>query len=363
VSDATEVSEGDISSWPTLPELEAAPIETEPLWGIERLAKEEAPTILDSLWKPVLSETVATEHPTKAPNEAADDAEIGPDASYDKRTAPEVGEESQTATEPVAASDENVDPAMEPVATVESASDIGDMPPMAGAEAWNADVQDNLAVAPKREPEPSFIERFASLLPEDDEPVEPPTPVAEAPAAAESHDEESIDDYMRRLMQRVRGSSTGPSASGGSSATLGSISETTGKKTLKQLLPTATEPVVVAKAEMLRDLSELRRTPSPEGKTDMGALRQLANQSARHAIDVAHSRQSREKATMRLAVSIVLLVAGALASIFAPSPLDLQFIGGFASVVIGGWFFVRTVRQCQTRTLDEQIALAEKHAG
>lgn len=350
---SVETAQEDPFAWRTDLAAEATQAADEPLWGIERLAATEEPSPAESPWIGV----VAEQH-------AADPAE---EARWDDEPAAAVIDDApEAAVEPVAVADEYEEPTATLSEPVEAASEYEKAVPQSIVDLWGAaeaKIEEPVA-APKPEPQVSFIERFAHLVPEEDEPVERPAAVAAMPTAPASDDDDSIDDYMRKLMQRVRGTSTNEDnpVPARKPALAAMVSETADEDRNE---PAQTQPIDAppAKHEMLRDISELRRGPAPEAMANMGALRQLANQSARHAIDVAASRQSREKATMRLTVSVISVAVGTLASIVSPSPLDLQFIGGFTSVVIGGWFFVRTVRQCQVRTLDQQIALAAKHAG
>lgn len=350
---SVETAQEDPFAWRTDLAAEATQAADEPLWGIERLAATEEPSPAESPWIGV----VAEQH-------AADPAE---EARWDDEPAAAVIDDApEAAVEPVAVVDEYEEPTATLSEPVEAASEYEKAVPQSIVDLWGAaeaKIEEPVA-APKPEPQVSFIERFAHLVPEEDEPVERPAAVAAMPTAPASDDDDSIDDYMRKLMQRVRGTSTNEDnpVPARKPALAAMVSETADEDRNE---PAQTQPIDAppAKHEMLRDISELRRGPAPEAMANMGALRQLANQSARHAIDVAASRQSREKATMRLTVSVISVAVGTLASIVSPSPLDLQFIGGFTSVVIGGWFFVRTVRQCQVRTLDQQIALAAKHAG
>jgi hypothetical protein len=350
VSAATD--QDDPFAWRTDLEAEVTEAADEPLWGIERLAATEEPSPVESPWIGV----VAEQHAVEPVEEARWD---------DESVAAEI-EEGLVAAEPVAVAYEYEEPTAAFSEPAEAASEYEKAVPQSIVDLWGATEErvEEPVAAPKPEPQVSFIERFAHLVPEEDEPVQRPATVAVMPTAPASDNDESIDEYMRKLMQRVRGTSTNEDnpvpARKPTVATM--VSETASEDRFEpaQMQPVEAPP---AKQEMLRDLSELRRGPVPEQMTNMGALRQLANQSARHAIDVAASRQSREKATIRLTVSVISVAVGTLASIVSPSPLDLQFIGGFTSVVIGGWFFVRTVRQCQVRTLDQQIALAAKHAG
>jgi hypothetical protein len=350
---SAETAQDDSFAWRTDLEAEAAEAADEPLWGIERLAATEEPSPIDSTWVGVVAEP----HPAEPTDEARWD---------DEPAAAVIDDAPEAAVEPVAVACEHEEPNATLPESVEAASEYEKAVPQSIVDLWGAaeaTIEEPVA-APKPEPQVSFIERFAHLVPEEDEPVQRPAAVAAMPTAPASDDDDSIDDYMRKLMQRVRGTSTNEdNPVPARKPTLAAMVSETDDEDRNE--PAETQPVEAppAKHEMLRDISELRRGPAPEAMANMGALRQLANQSARHAIDVAASRQSREKATMRLTVSVISVAVGTLASIVSPSPLDLQFIGGFTSVVVGGWFFVRTVRQCQVRTLDQQIALAAKHAG
>lgn len=185
----------------------------------------------------------------------------------------------------------------------------------------------------------SYIDRFRGLIPEDNE---SPTPVASPAAAASAprgsgDDDESIDDYMRKMMSRIRGEEAAPAVV---------ASPVKAQPRVDESVPDE-EPAAPATAP-IRDLSEIRRSPTPEARADIGALRQLANQSARQAIDVASTRQSRERAGLRMVASTVTLACGALAAITAASPLDAQFGLGLGATVGGGWFAVRMLRACQS---------------
>jgi hypothetical protein len=217
------------------------------------------------------------------------------------------------------------------------------------------------APAQRRSESPSFIERFAHLVPEDGEPVAAPEaphrePASSAPRGS-SDEDDSIDEYMRKLMERVRGSNETPSAP------VERVKPSAVETSVAGAAPEPVEAVALAPSPEpvapLKDLSEIRRLPSREVTTDLGALRQLANQSARQAIDVAQTRQSRERASLRLVLSCVSLGCGALAAITASSPFGAQFVGGVLAAAGGGWFGVRTLRSCQTASVKaEHDALA-----
>lgn len=217
----------------------------------------------------------------------------------------------------------------------------------AGAEESSEPVREE----PPAEPQ-SFIEKYGHLLPEDDEPVDPvPAPVAVAepaaePVAEEESGDDSIDDYMQRLMQRVRGESPStPDAAAPAVAESEPVAEST----------VATEAEAEPASKPIQDLSELNRSEAPEATTDMDALRQLANHSARSAIQVASKRESREHAAMRLIGSVIAIVAGSLASMTAASPYGVQFIGGLVAVLGGGWYGVKTLGFFQQVTAAEEL--------
>ncbi|MEN0111138.1 MAG: hypothetical protein AAF805_10490 [Planctomycetota bacterium] len=200
------------------------------------------------------------------------------------------------------------------------------------------------------EPE-SFIDRYASSLPDEDAPVEPPQPVEPIAALAEPEpvagddDEESIDDYMKKLLGRMRGDDepAAPVSVAPVAAPEPASQRSPESVAAAELPEPEPEPVVP-----IRDLAELRRGPAPEVTTDLGALRQLANQSARQAIDVAATKSNREQATTGLAVAVIGVVSGALAAMTAGSVFGVQFLGGLGAVVACGAVGVRTLRGCQT---------------
>ena len=172
----------------------------------------------------------------------------------------------------------------------------------------------------------SFIEQYAHMLPEEDEPIAEPAPIAPVaepiaePVAADA-DEESIDDYMRKMMERLRGGAE-PSAPVATTPEAAPVQVVTQPDTQTAAPEPPPEPVAP-----IKDLSELKREPAREVTTDMNALRQLANQSARHAIDVAATKQSREQAALRLTASAVVMGCGALAAVTASSPFALSVYG------------------------------------
>jgi hypothetical protein len=117
--------------------------------------------------------------------------------------------------------------------------------------------------------------------------IQMPTPPFEAEGhrpsdAATEHTDESIDDYMARLLKRVRGVSTVRSPAGGE----GSAAPGAAAKSDADCIPrksTSPAPEVPAVQEVPARLT--RRTAAPELSSDLKAMRELANMTARAAID------------------------------------------------------------------------------
>lgn len=336
---------------------------SESLWGIEQLAADDETT-------PALGTVVEEQGEVEAAQEVSDEpvepsaAKETPESAWAETAL--VESDSAEPTEPSIAAESSIEePASDAEIVEEPAVEEETIDQPASerlAEELGREINDPFA---KRESEresegheapASFIEQYAHMLPEEDEhvsspaPIESPEPaVAEllAEPSAESDGEESIDDYMRKLMGRVRGDSSATNESASPTASQAAVKKAS---LAKQELPKPAEPVVP-----IRDLSEMKRGPRLEINTDMRALRKLANQSARHAIGVAATRQSREQATLRLTISVVVIGCSALAAVTTTSLFGLQFVGGIVGVAAGGWFGWRTLRGCQESLQQEEF--------
>jgi hypothetical protein len=209
----------------------------------------------------------------------------------------------------------------------------------------------------------SFIDRYAHMFDEENENAQPsdgasdfdldtpslsnPACELEAPlptgrdgnAGAGAGEEDSIDDYMAQLMQRIRGTSTGSEqaqATWTAPKTPDPVAAkaepgTDASKRADSLEPSSDLPPIT--------LEEMKRSgPRPEQGTDMGALRDLANQTARSAIGVHASRKHRENATSKLLVVGAAVASGSYLLATAPSLVSLQF-GGACIAVIGSLYW------------------------
>ena len=185
-------------------------------------------------------------------------------------------------------------------------------------------------------PEPaSFIDRYAHLFPSDDA-LESPTQTSPIPAAvtrvepvvAPAHDasgeEESVEQYMAKLLERMRGPSGGESG-----ASESAIAEEATSSPEPAVPSSAIAETAAANQEPITELTELKTKPSVvEQVRDRQAMRELANQSARHAIGVHTARTLRRSARTRSIVALLGAAVGFYLLLDAPDWKSLQFAAG-----------------------------------
>jgi hypothetical protein len=125
----------------------------------------------------------------------------------------------------------------------------------------------------------------------------PAIPVSEPsmtkPAAEETGDE-TVSDYMNQLFRRLRGDA------GAQAAALAATASS--RPPVSEVKPVVeTPPVVVEEIVPLKEGEYLPKKTAPERKTDMNALRHLANQSTRQAVSQVVETQKKSLAALRLA--------------------------------------------------------------
>jgi hypothetical protein len=248
---------------------------------------------------------------------------------------------------------------------IDRAADGGDRPPTPGE------------VGANQSPDPaedfqstSFIERYAHLFADDnqanEQPAAPPPSrppgggvqkprsmgvVSPAPAAGPSSsdgDEESIEQYMSKLLQRVRGQSTGSPAT----STQGMAAVPTGPLTHQPPMAgqlegrTIDEPNPSSAGKFAwTDYSASRSkgsTPAP--KTDLEALRALANESARRAISRHALRKHRRNALTKVIVSTLAGVTSLWMILESPDWRTLQAITACVSLLVAAYWAGQTFR-------------------
>jgi hypothetical protein len=127
--------------------------------------------------------------------------------------------------------------------------------------------------------------------------------------------EESINDYMARLMERVSGSDTPyhPQSQEQSEPPSPETHPEASPETHPEASPSGPANVPPARPGFREPVELTARAEAPEKHVDMSAMRQLANASAKTAIDKhTQGQMSSNKRSKLLVVVISLLVGGML---------------------------------------------------
>jgi hypothetical protein len=181
-------------------------------------------------------------------------------------------------------------------------------------------------------------------------------PFVDTPPSTTSEEEESIEQYMSKLLQRVRGdrpdsggsqsaavpthsqvSALGfPPSSGNSSATLSPSAQSTGTPN--------ESPRVGANGDWLTtSLGTVRRkAPIVEQPADLQRLRAVANESARRAISTHGLRVHRRNAITKVIVSTLAGMTSLLMMLSAPHWQDLQFITACVALIVAAYWAGQT---------------------
>ncbi|WP_197529134.1 FHA domain-containing protein [Aeoliella mucimassa] len=271
---------------------------------------------------------------------------------YDESHATEAGA-SPMVEEPEATPEESID---EPT----TVTDLFDPP----AEAEEP--------ASQHEEPVSFVERYKHLLDEDGpeesfvrdpEPEPAPEPARiplPEPQAMDDGEEESIEEYMAKMMNRLRGGSDPqpvpskkPQVSEKPQVTSTQQMELAKEKpicTLAESLAKKGErsTEVLAPQQPLGSLEEMKSSSRLIPTTDMNALRDLANNSAREAIQTANSRQAREDATVNLLMGGIGLFSGAYLVWYSKLELSVLLVTGLFALAGAGYWIYRTL--CTLKT-------------
>ena len=254
----------------------------------------------------------------------------------------------------------------------------------AGAVGTPADEQSAVAsepdqpndVGPRKEsPTSSFIERYAHMFTDDDSVDEASQPAA-PPRQAEddnlvrkprafagtlpsdqepSEDEESIEQYMAKLMQRVRGERPRVAASQAPIAAAHEVADVPG------LAGQASSPAAIHEMPLPTDastpsISEVnkeeflttslgtvrRRSVTVERPANLEAFRALANESARRAISTHALQKHRRNAVTKAIVATLAGMTSVFVMLEAPDWLDFQFITACVSLLVAAYWAGQT---------------------
>ena len=181
---------------------------------------------------------------------------------------------------------------------------------------------------------------------------------AAEPAAEEHQDDESIENYMSRLMERVRGGQPEPPVAPVSSPAPPSpaqafeqpASESTVNNQNQQIIDDAQPPTDPA--------SMAPRTAAPEKDHDWQAMRELANHSARNAIVISEHKRWSSRALGKTVVMFLLIILGFMLHILSSSYVSAVFLCSLACYALAVYFFLQ-IGQIMKQVSTIQKAKAE----
>jgi hypothetical protein len=169
-----------------------------------------------------------------------------------------------------------------------------------------------------------------------------------ANSIAGDDEEESIEQYMAKLLQRVRGDSAPAPASQAAPQPSGPLGYE----------PELISPTMSLSAISLRDAMTVQpgdgdgsqpefigRKPSmPAPQTDLEALRALANESARRAISRHAVRKHRRKAGTKVIVSALAAMTSVWLMLESPTWVHPLFITACVSTLVAAYWAGETIR-------------------
>ncbi len=237
------------------------------------------------------------------------------------------------------------------------------------------DSEENLTEKPSESNDPyqpaSFIEQFSHLVPEDDSETEKLSFPAEEPMVSselqtvmpsveastesdESDEDESVDDYMAKMMARIRGDVSPESTTSSSSKPSAKPMAVSAKASVTEDREESSTP----KGPPITNLSQLKGSDAPEINTDMAALRSLANTSARDAIELARSRQWREKVTSKIGVIGLGFGGSVIGMITSPNLFGFQFLLSACFATMWSYIGLKSLLKAQAdATLDADLSV------
>lgn len=220
-----------------------------------------------------------------------------------------------------------------------NAIDEDDLKPVPSAlPAWfmNDETRQEAIVAPESETEAISIEAMDIAY--------TPPPRNENSGNVE---EESIEEYMRRLLHRVRGTDQLPAAQPTLPPSKTSNAAKTAGPAASRVIPSVgvvSSDVVSTRlvAEPLTNEFFVPRQQAPEHRDALDALRELANSSARRALFRSDNRRINSAFLLKLGVTGVLKLGVTGVSVFSAGAilllnglvLNMSFVGMIAAVVV-----------------------------
>jgi hypothetical protein len=188
------------------------------------------------------------------------------------------------------------------------------------------------------------------------------------PKASGNHEEDvSIDDYMAKLLERMRGPGGADSPAPVARSPKPTEARTPAAAPTNPELPA--NPSVDQPKPMPKPMVALEapRNAAPENSRHLAAMREIANQSARSAIATHHHRARKSRAWTTLAVGAICLVCGVTLIYWTPDISEPMFYVGIAGLIVALGCFGRSVFSARVARIwkhrRQQQHLATKHSG
>lgn len=238
---------------------------------------------------------------------------------------------------------------------------LSQLGPMATEEPSEEEATSVPAPVPAEEEEPdlSLLSRAAAPCPS----------LLEAPPSEHNENEDSIESYMSRLMQRLRKSDDAdekPQKQASSRQASGHLATRPVVPVVQpEVTPVPAKPVEVVPLTSLSDLAP--RSQAPELGANLAAMRELANSAARGAIQTHKDKNSAQRVTYRTGFSLVAVLAAVgfvicwarTGSIYALSGAALSILWAVSSSLLAG---IQTIALKRSDSLEEVEAPPAENA-
>lgn len=231
--------------------------------------------------------------------------------------------------------------------------------------------EDDSYEAYKKRLESESVEE-APVTPTPVAPAVQPAPVSSsAPESAEMVDDDSIEAYMNRLLQRVQG--RGDSREGGAPAVVAAP--------VAAVKSVAAEEMEALTAELAKDDTPLDpdspyipRSQAPERTSNLAAMRELANVSARDAIQRSVRQQIHSNVIRKFAMAAGGFVGGVIFLVVSRFGMNWQLMASGCLFLLAGFWIWEAIRvhsglqlelrnARQTAELENLKARADKREG
>ena len=188
-------------------------------------------------------------------------------------------------------------------------------------------------------------------------------------------EEESIEQYMQRLLNRVRGGGENELAATPSTA-LASPALASSSDALPDLLRTS-----VTAASIGLDSSDVEPLPAAQKKSeelfvprqqfleqrnDLAALRELANTNARRAISRSDNRRTNSAFYVKLGITALAVSSAAALFMFNGFELNAPFAGMVSSIIVSilwGYDCINHFKRLKNAGSKNRVTMAEAAAG